>query len=70
MLAGYASDDTLIAQGYPPTDYVDNDHASVVDKATLDTYATKDLAAFKAATETWKCSVWVAAQPATACSCR
>jgi hypothetical protein len=59
MLAGFASNDALISAGYPPTDYVDNDHASVVVKATLDTYASADLAKFSAPTETWKCSVRV-----------
>jgi hypothetical protein len=59
MLAGYASNDALIALGYPPTDYIDTNHTSVVVKATLDTYATADLAQFSAPTEAWKCSVRV-----------
>ncbi|MBB1153528.1 hypothetical protein [Amycolatopsis dendrobii] len=59
MLAGYASNDTLISLGYPPTDYVDNDHTSVVLKPTLDAYAIADLAQFSAPSETWKCNVRV-----------
>lgn len=59
MLAGYAADASLVALGYPPTDFVDTDHTSVVVKATLDTYATADLAKFSAPTENWKCTVRV-----------
>ncbi|MET9262418.1 hypothetical protein [Amycolatopsis sp. NPDC004079] len=59
MLAGYASNDTLISLGYPPTDYVDNEHTSVVIKSTLDAYAAADLAQFSAPEEAWKCSVRV-----------
>jgi hypothetical protein len=59
LLVGYAADSSLVAQGYPPTDFVDNDHTSVINKSTLNTYATADLAQFSAPTETWKCTVRV-----------
>lgn len=59
MLAGYAADDTLIGFGYPPTDFVDTEHTSVVVKATLDGHASADLAKLSGPTETWKCTVRV-----------
>lgn len=59
LLVGYAADNSLVAQGYPPTDFVDNDHTSVIVKATLDNYAVADLAQFTAPTESWKCTVRV-----------
>lgn len=57
MVSGYAADPTLIGLGYPPTDYVDNDHTSAVAQDTVTAYAQADLATFAAPTEGWKCAV-------------
>lgn len=57
MIAGYAADDSLIALGYPPTDYVDTEHTSVTDKTTANSHAAADLAKLAAPTEAWKCTV-------------
>lgn len=57
MISGYATDPSLITLGYPPTDFVDNDHTSVIQQSTLTSYATGNLAKFQAPTESWKCSV-------------
>ncbi|MFE0021899.1 hypothetical protein [Amycolatopsis sp. NPDC059021] len=57
LLTGYAEDPSLVALGFPPTDFVDGDHTSVTEVSTLQSYATADLKQFSSATETWKCSV-------------
>lgn len=58
LRTGFASDDRDHAtQGYPPLDYVDSEHASVTDQATLEDYADKYLTQFAYASETWSCSV-------------
>lgn len=57
MLTGFAEDPSLVALGFPPTDYVDGDHTSATEVATLRSYAVADLAAFRTPTETWTCSV-------------
>lgn len=59
LLTGYATDATLIALGYPPTDYVDNDHTSATEVATLNAWASGDLTKFSAASETWRCVIRV-----------
>jgi hypothetical protein len=57
LLSGYAADTSLVSRGYPPVDFVDTSHTSVIEPATLTSYATADLAEFAAPTESWKCSV-------------
>lgn len=57
LLTGFAEDTTLTGQGYPPTDYVDANHTSVVDQPTLDSYAAVDRAQLSAAVQTYTCSV-------------
>ncbi len=57
LMTGFAEDTTLVGLGFPPTDYVDGDHTSVVEQSTLESYADADLAQFSSPTETWKCSV-------------
>lgn len=57
LLTGFAENDTLISEGYPPTDYVDGNHTSVTDQDTLDSYADVDLVQLSGAVDTFKCSV-------------
>ncbi|PKW15917.1 hypothetical protein [Saccharopolyspora spinosa] len=57
LLTGFAEDAALVGLGFPPTDYVDGDHTSVIEQATLESYARADLAAFSRPTETWSCVV-------------
>lgn len=59
LIVGYAANSALVAQGYPPVDFVDNDHTSVIVKATLTSYAVADLAKLSAPIESWKCTVRV-----------
>lgn len=57
LLTGFAQDPSLVALGFPPTDYVDGDHTSVIEQATLHAHARADLAEFRTPTETWSCAV-------------
>lgn len=57
MIVGYASESVLITRGYPATDFVDNNHTSVITKSVLQEKADADLDVFAAPTESWKCSV-------------
>ncbi|WP_134664018.1 hypothetical protein [Amycolatopsis sp. CFH S0078] len=65
LLTGFAEDTTLVGLGFPPADFVDGDHTSVIDQQTLEDYADADLAAFSAPTETWKCSVRIDGETGT-----
>lgn len=57
LKTGFAEDTSLHALGFPPTDYVDGDHVSATEQATLEGYADQDLQTFRYPTETWTCSV-------------
>jgi hypothetical protein len=57
LLTGFAEDRSLIEQGFPPIDYVDTEHTSVIEQTTLESYADADLKAFRWPTEQWTCSV-------------
>jgi hypothetical protein len=56
-LIGYAENAAPIALGFPPTDFVNNDHSAVTVLDTLTGYAKADLTAFAGPTETWTCAV-------------
>lgn len=57
LKTGFAEDTSLYALGFPPTDYVDGDHSSASEQATLEGYADKALEQFRYPTESWRCSV-------------
>lgn len=57
LLTGFAENDALISEGFPPTDYVDGNHTSVIDQDTLESYADADLTQLAAAVDTYKCIV-------------
>lgn len=56
-MTGFAQDTGLVDLGFPPTDYVDSEHTSVVEQPTLESYADAELAQFSRPTETWSCTV-------------
>ncbi len=60
LLTGFAEDLTPVAEGYPGLDFVDSDHTSVTEQATLEAYADQDLARLSRAIEKWTCSLRIA----------
>ncbi|QUH01444.1 hypothetical protein HUO13_12045 [Saccharopolyspora erythraea] len=57
LLTGFAEDATLYADDYPGLDYVDTEHSSVTEQATLESYADTALAAFRYPLETWSTDI-------------
>lgn len=60
MRSGFAEDTSLVAQGYPATDYVDGDHTTATVQQTLEDYADADLRDFRYPMEKWSCDVHIA----------
>jgi hypothetical protein len=60
---GYATDSSLINQGWPLLDYVDNNHTSALIQSTLDSWAVADVALLGNLPEQWKATVLTEPEP-------
>ncbi len=63
-LFGYATDTTLIDQGWPALDMVDTGHTSASEQATLDGWARADVALYGTQPEQWQAVVRADRDPA------
>jgi len=63
-LFGYATDRTLVDQGWPALDMVDSGHTSASEQATLDGWARADVALYGTQPEQWQAVVRADADPA------
>ncbi len=62
-LFGYATDTTLINQGWPALDMVDNGHTSASEQSTLDSWARAGVALYGTQPEQWQAVVRADAAP-------
>lgn len=63
QLYGYATDTTLTTAGWPMLDMVDTGHTSASEQATLDGWASADVALYNSQPEQWQATVLADADP-------
>lgn len=63
QLYGYATDTSLISAGWPMLDMVDSNHTSASEQATLDSWASADVALSNSQPEQWQATVLADAEP-------